>query len=180
MLGIDGKVSKVIRTISYGSAFCLIGIMVVAFVNMLIEKLFHTGIPMSTEIIQYLHVPVVFLAVSWVTIDQGHVTIDFLTSKFSQRLQAVLENAGYVLSALICGFVAWRGFVQMGNFIATHKRSSTGLASFPLWPWTLVFSIGASLLAFSFVWMIIRRANGLGGGGGTAGIEEIAEEEEMA
>ena len=55
----DSIVVKVLRYVSYVSGVCLIAIMLVAFFNVLGEKIFHHGIPASTEIIQYLHIPVV-------------------------------------------------------------------------------------------------------------------------
>ena len=59
---IDSMIVRVLKYVSYISVVCLLVIMFVAFFNVLGEKIFHKGIPASTEIIQYLHIPVVFLA----------------------------------------------------------------------------------------------------------------------
>ena len=59
---VDDGIVKILKYVSYISSVCLIAIMFVAFFNVLGEKIFHKGIPASTEIIQYLHIPVVFLA----------------------------------------------------------------------------------------------------------------------
>jgi TRAP-type C4-dicarboxylate transport system permease small subunit len=155
----DRIVEKSIRYISYVSGACLVGIMVVAFFNVLGEKLFHKGIPASTEIVQYLHIPVVFLACAFVTIDRGQVRIDLLFNMLGAKLQNALSVFGDVLGILICAFIAARGFIQTGNFVERHSMSSISGIGFPLWPFGTILWFGFALFAFSFFWCILRRFN---------------------
>jgi TRAP-type C4-dicarboxylate transport system permease small subunit len=155
----DRVVEKSIRYISYTSGVCLVGIMLVAFFNVLGEKMFHRGIPASTEIVQYLHIPVVFLACAFVTIDRGQVRIDLLFNLLGAKLQSGLSVLGDVLGILICAFIAARGFVQTGNFIERHAMSSISGIGFPLWPFGTILWFGFALFAFSFFWCILRRFN---------------------
>ena len=153
----DNVVVRILKYVSYVSGVCLIGIMLVAFFNVLGEKILHHGIPASTEIIQYLHIPVVFLACGYVTLDTGHTKIDLLSSKLPPMVQKVITTVGYLLGAFICAFVGVRGVVQMNKFISTHAKSSTTGVGFPKWPFALIFSVGFFLLAFSFLWAISRQ-----------------------
>lgn len=155
----DRVVTRSIRYISYASGVCLVGIMVVAFFNVLGEKLFHKGIPASTEIIQYLHIPVVFLACAFVTVDRGQVRIDLLFERLGPRLKTVLSVFGDALGIFICMFIAVRGFIQTGNFIERHAMSSISGIGFPLWPFGAILWFGFALFAFSFLWCILRRFN---------------------
>lgn len=153
---LDSVIVKILRYVSYISGVCLILIMFVAFFNVLGEKIFHKGIPASTEIIQYLHIPVVFLACGYVTMDTGHTKIDLLSSKLPQGVQFVINIIGNVIATLITGFVGYRGLVQMGKFMSTHAKSSTTGVGFAKWPFALIFSVGFFLLAISFVWATVR------------------------
>ena len=158
---LDTVMTNVIKYISYVSAVSLVGIMLVTFVNVVGEKLRSlglptTGIPASTEIVSYLHVPVVFLAMSYVTLDRGHIRIDMLTSKFPKWLENACLTLGYLLGAGITSFISWRAFVQMGKFIARHKMSSVTGVGFPLWPFALITAVGFALLALSLIWAIVR------------------------
>jgi TRAP-type C4-dicarboxylate transport system permease small subunit len=155
----DRVVTAVIRVISYISGVCLIGIMFVAFFNVLGEKIFHSGIPASTEIIQYLHIPVVFLACAYVTLDRGQVRIDLLFERFGPRLKTALSIFADALGVLICAFVAARGFIQTGKFIERHSTSSISGVGFPLWPFGTILWVGLALFAFTFLWCILRRLN---------------------
>lgn len=158
---VDAVITRVIKYTSYVSAVCLVGIMLVTFVNVIGEKLRSlglptTGIPASTEIVSYLHVPVVFLSMAFVTLDRGHVRIDMLTSKFPKWLENICITLGYLLGAGITSFISWRAFIQMGKFIERHKMSSVSGVGFPLWPFALITAVGFALLALSLIWAIIR------------------------
>lgn len=159
----DSVIVKIFKYVSYISGICLVGIMFVAFFNVLGEKIFHKGIPASTEIIQYLHIPVVFLGCAYVTMDTGHTKIDLLSSKLPQKVQTVINTIGNILAAFISGFVGYRGLIQMGKFMSTHAKSSTTGVGFYKWPFALIFSLGFFLLAFSFLWAIVRQYKGVPG-----------------
>lgn len=153
---LDSVIVKILKYVSYISGVCLILIMFVAFFNVLGEKIFHKGIPASTEIIQYLHIPVVFLACGYVTLDTGHTKIDLLSRKLPETVQFVVNVIGNAIAVFITAFVGYRGLIQMGKFISTHAKSSTTGVGFAKWPFALIFSIGFFLLAISFVWATVR------------------------
>ena len=152
----DSIIVKIIRCISYAAAVCLVAIMLVAFFNVLGEKILHKGIPMSTELIKYLHVPAVFLCAGFVTLDRGQTNIDLLSQKFPQKMQNVINVFSFVLGAAISAFVGYRGVVQMLKHISVHAKSSTTGVGFSLWPFSLIFAFGFFMLAFSFLWSIVR------------------------
>ena len=158
---VDAVVCRVLHVITFISGACLIGIMLVAFFNVIGEKLRGiglpvTGIPASTEIIQYLHIPVVFLAAAFVTLDRGHTRVDLLSAKLPQAVQFVIGIIADVVGIVICIVIAKLGFDQMSEFMAVHRMSSVSGVGFPLWPFALIMSIGFILLALSFVWAIVR------------------------
>lgn len=176
----DRWVVRIIRFISYISAICLVAIMLVAFFNVLGEKIRQipkalieagweaagnflaplgnvTGIPASQEIIQYLHIPVVFLAAAFVTLDRGHTRIDLISSKFPPMVQEICTTIGHICGAAICGFISYRGFIRMQTFLERNKMSSVNGVGFPLWPFALVMAVGFALLTISFVWAIVRQ-----------------------
>lgn len=162
----DKWVVRVIKAVSYVSGVCLVGIMLVAFFNVVGEKLrqagvpWITGIPASTEIIKYLHIPVVFLAMAFVTLDRGHTRIDLLSSHFPKWLQQVCATLGNLLGIAISVVITWRAFIQMDKHITRHTMSSVSGVGFPLWPFSLITALGFALLAVSFLWAIVRQYAG--------------------
>lgn len=157
----DKVIEKTIKGISYLSGICLIGIMLVAFFNVLGEKLRMwgfsvSGVPASTEIIQYLHIPVVFLAAAHVTLERGHTKIDLLSCKFPKEVQKIFNTFGNICGMAICAFISQRGFVQMTRFKMRNQMSSISGVGFPLWPFAMILAVGFAMLSFTFFWSIIR------------------------
>lgn len=159
---VDTWLVRIIKAVSYVSAVCLVGIMLVAFINVVGEKLRKaglpvTGIPASTEIIQYLHIPVVFLAAAFVTLDRGHTRIDLLSSHLPVVVQKICTTIGNLCGAAICGIITYCALLQMEKHITRHVMSSVSGVGFPLWPFSLMTAIGFAMLAISFLWAIVRQ-----------------------
>lgn len=180
---VDGVICKVLKCIACVSAVCLVLIMLVAFFNVIGEKLgkhidWITGIPASTEIVKYLHIPVVFLAAAYVTVERGHTNIDLVSSKLPKIAQKICSIIGYLCGIGVCGLITWRGWVQMVKFITRHKMSSVSGVGFPLWPFALILVIGFALLALSCVWAIVREVVGYQPPAPDAPGAEVPEEKE--
>ena len=154
---VDKALLKVVKIISVGSAASLVGIMLVAFFNVIIEKTMHRSIPASTEIIQYLHVPVVFLAAAYVTLDQGHTRIDLLSKHLPKAIEKACLTLGDLIGCGVCAFVGYMGLCRMRDAIGVHLKSSTSGVGFSLWPFILIFSVGFFMLSVTFLWSIVRR-----------------------
>jgi len=161
---IDRVLVSIIKTVSYISAVCLVIIMLIAFFNVIGEKLakagvsWMKGIPMAAELIQYFHIPVVFLAAGYVTLDRGHTRIDMLSSRFSAPVQKVLLSIGHALGAGISLFISYRAFfVLTVRFYSCSSRIAAISGAWPRWPFALIHGLGFFLLGISFLWAIVRQ-----------------------
>ena len=158
----DQVVRRVLRFFCWLSAIALTVIMLVAFFNMVGEKLgraglaWAKGISNSTAIIQYFHIPLVFLAAGYVTLDQGHTRIDLLIQKWP-KVEKVFMAIGHVLGAAISFFIAYRGvFVTLAENLQVHARINTTADSWQVWPFTVCHCVGFFLLGCSFIWALVR------------------------
>ncbi len=161
-LKVDQVIRKILRLFCWMSAVALMVVMFVAFFNMAGEKLgrigiaWAKGIPNSTAIIQYFHIPLVFLAAGYVTLDQGHTRIDLLIQKWP-KVEKICMAIGHVLGAAISFFIAYRGiFVTLADNLRLHARINTTADSWQAWPFTVCHCLGFFLLGCSFVWALVR------------------------
>ena len=161
-LSIDRKVRLVFRIFAWFSAVALCAILVIAVVNVCGEKLgrlgipWAKGIPNASGLIQYFHIPLVFLAAGYVTLDQGHTRIDLLIHKWP-KVERVALFIGSILGACLSFFIAYRGvFVTLVSHIERHTRVSTSATAWPAWPFTVCHCVGFFLLGCSFVWALVR------------------------
>lgn len=159
---IDKVIMKILRVISYLAVIFLVLIMLMAFFNVIGEKLgksvdWISGIPNSTYWIQYWHIPTVFLTIAYVTLSSGHTRIDMVVKKYPRVLQKIVLSIANLISAGICGFVAWRGWsvllVEQIKYTSTINGLSDGFVE---WPFGVAYCLGLSLTALAFLWAIVR------------------------
>lgn len=153
---IDNVIFAITKYLSYIGGVALVAIMLIAFFNVLGEKILVKGIPNSADIIKYLHMPVVFTGMAYVNLDTGHTRIDLLSSKFPAFVQKICMTIGNIFGAFICGFIAYRGVERVVTYFERNMLSATG-SGFILWPFAAVLVVGFALLAVTYVWAIVRQ-----------------------
>ncbi len=170
---IDNIVVMIAKGISYISGIFLVAIMLIAFFNVIGEKLkvagvpYMGGVPMASALIQYFHIPVVFLAAGYVTLDRGHTSIDMLSSHFPKVVQKFFIIIGHLLGAAICLFISYRAiFVLMMRDIQKGVTISTSFTNaWPEWPFALMHGVGFLIMAITFLWSVVRVLNNYTGQG---------------
>ncbi len=158
----DQIIRKILRFFCWLSAIALIVIMLIAFFNVIGEKLrgagvmWAHGIPFSNFIIQYFHIPLVFLAAGYVTLDQGHTRIDLLVHRWP-KVEKIAMAVGHVLGAAIAFFISYRGVtVTLAKDFAKNIRIASSANAMKAWPFTICHCVGFFLLGVSFLWALVR------------------------
>ena len=160
---VDGVVYKALRYISYVATVFLVAIMLIAFINVILEKLHQIGVPVSgipdtMPWIQYMNICVVYLATAYVTLERGHSGLDLLTRHYPKWLQKALSILAYLCGAVVIGYISYLGYIKVfvGQIEKNARINDTMASSFPQWPFGLVYFVGMGLLAFSCIWAIVR------------------------
>ena len=119
-------------------------IAVVTFCDVIARKVFNSGFTFTVEMTEMLMALIVFLGVGLVTHQRGHIVVDVLTLRLSERSRVWL---GLVTNVLSLGFVllmVWRLWIQAA-FI-TSKGDTTPIWNVPLWPIAYVIAAGSVFL----------------------------------
>ncbi len=160
---IDSGVYKVIRVISYAAGAFLCAIMLLAVVNVILEKLHKLGVPVSgigdtKQWVQYLNVCVVYFATAYVTLERGHSNMDLLTRRYPIIVQKVLSAVAYLAGAGIFSYIGYLGVTKVlaGQLENNARINETLATSFPQWPFGAAYSFGFFLLGFSCLWAFVR------------------------
>lgn len=153
---IDRVVFRVLKVISYISAIALVAVAVICTANVVTTKLFKFGILNATEIVTYLNIPVVFLAIAFIQVERGHTNIDLLSSRFPMVVQKIITVVGYALGAFVCGFIGWRSVTLTITKYTQMAKASAARTSFVIWPFAAIVAFGFLILALSMVWSIVR------------------------
>jgi TRAP-type C4-dicarboxylate transport system permease small subunit len=153
---IDRVIFQVFKILSYVSAVSLVAVAVLCTANVITTKLFKFGILNATELVTYLNIPVVFMAIAYIQVERGHTSIDLLLDKFPHIVQQIIMFLSYVLGTVVCGFIGWREITLTIDKFTTSARASSSRTSFLVWPFAAVVAIGFLTLAIAMLWCAIR------------------------
>jgi TRAP-type C4-dicarboxylate transport system permease small subunit len=102
----------------------------------------------------YLLVGVVFFAIGFTLLEEGHVTVDLVVSKLPLRAQLVM--GGVIASAVIIVFailLTWGGVVLSFR----HQTAETPITRMPLFVGYILIPIGSFLLLLQAVIRLIKK-----------------------
>ena len=155
-LKVDSVVVKALKWISFISAVAMTVVAVIATVDVVMAKVFGSGLKNATEIIEYLLIPIVYCSCSYLCVSQGLINVDLLLAKFP-RWAHIAVNALSDLMGAACSFLLARwGYNRFAALIVSGEKSSTSSYAFRLWPFGLCFFVGMVLLCFAMLWRFVR------------------------
>ena len=132
---VDSVVYRVLKVISYLAGIFLLAIMLLAVVNVVLEKLHKVDVPVSgigdtKQWIQYMNICVVYFATAFVTLERGHSSMDLLTRRYPKIVQKILNAVAYLAGTVVFGFISYLGVVKVLAGQLANNARRTGLRIF--------------------------------------------------
>ena len=132
-------------------------LMVITVYEVVMRYLLRLPTGRTQEVEQYyLLVGVVFFAIGFTLLEEGHVNIDLLLSKFPPRVQLVMD--GVIASTVIIVFailLAWGGVI----LAIRHQSATTPVTRMPLFIGYIMIPIGSFLLLLQAVIRLIKKVS---------------------
>jgi TRAP-type C4-dicarboxylate transport system permease small subunit len=135
-------------------ALLLFAMMLVTFLDVLGRYLVARPVPGSTEIIQYLLVLTVFLALPIVTWRDEHISISLVEGAFGELANRVRRAAARVLSGIVMLAVGWQMWGHAG--MLARNRDIIGYLELPVAPGAYAVSILSALTGLIFLVAAVR------------------------
>ena len=153
----DARLKKLIQVLTVLAGIALIVIMLIAFVNLTIQKLLHRNVPNSTDWICYMLIPVVYLAFPSVILsDKGPLSADVLSGILPGIVKTIISVFSYFLGMGLCGFITYRTYIYALRQIANKATNGVAQGSFYLWPFSLCLCIGMALCTILTAYTLVR------------------------
>ena len=131
--------------------------------NAVMRKAFSIGSNAYLEIQWYLFAAVFMLGVGYVFLKNGHVRIDFISTRLSKRTNAIIDSLGIVLFtiplAVIMINLGWPVFYR-ALMSGEMSQNAGGLIR---WPVIMLIPLGFSLLIMQSLSELIKRVGFLTG-----------------
>lgn len=159
--------SRMIDAISLGLGklimWLILGATVISAVNAVLRKAFSIGSNSALEIQWYLFAGVFMLGVGYVMLKNDHVRIDFISSRFSRRTNAIIDAIGIVVFtiplAIIMIDLAWPYFMRAYDS-GEMSQNAGGLIR---WPVIALIPAGFTILLLQAISELIKRIGFLTG-----------------
>lgn len=102
------------------------------------------------EATQYALVFITFLGAAWVLRVDGHVTMDYVVSRLSLRLQNLINVTTYIICALLCLVISVYGVIVTWDYYQTNYLNE-GSVRIPAWLLSVVIPVGFIMFFIQFL-----------------------------
>ena len=99
----------------------VIGIISVGILMLLITSdvlgrfLFNHPITGTIDISQYVMILAVYCAVAYCAMEEGHVSVNLIVSRFPQRIQAIIDSVTILISLPALSLIVWASAHMISN-----------------------------------------------------------------
>lgn len=151
---IDGLNEWVGRTVSWLTLFMVL----ITFAVVLLRSVFDLGWIAMQETVSYMHAVVFLCGTAFTLKHEGHVRVDVLLHKFSNRGRLLVDFLGTLFLLLpVCGFMIWMSWDYVHQSWAVHEVSGETGGLHGLYLLKSIILLMALLLLLQGVAIAIRR-----------------------
>ena len=139
-------ISKVMNRIASVVLFIM---MLLTITDVFLRKVFSQSILGTVELTEFMMVGLVFFALAQTEVLNGHVKVDLVMSRFSDRTQAFVDMTTQFVCFLLFGVFAWSALVYSGKMREAAEVSQD--LWLPIYPFVYVVVAGCALLSLTLL-----------------------------
>jgi TRAP-type C4-dicarboxylate transport system permease small subunit len=127
--------------------FCIAGMWLVlplvflTVADVISRDFFNKPIPGVFELSEYMLCVIILLGAAYTQQVKGHVSVDFLTSRFPPKARRAIEVLTTLLSLFMVTLVVWQGFV-----VGLEETGVSDMLRIPKAPFMILVGAGGTLL----------------------------------
>ena len=138
---LNGRVTLWLARIA---AFLLALIAVMTFCDVIARYVFNAPFTFTVEVTELAIGLIVYLGVGLTTHENGHIVVDVLTLRLSDRTRAWLAMVTNVLALGFLAVMVWRLWLR-ADFLLV-KGDTTQVRGIPFWPVAFAMALGSAFL----------------------------------
>ena len=157
LMGFSSGVDRLNTWLSKYVIWLILAATLVSAINALVRKIFNTSSNAFLEIQWYFFAASFLLAAGYTLLNNEHVKIDVIYSRFSRRTQTLIDIFGFSVFLLpMCTAILWFGFpFFLKGFISNEMSSNAG--GLIRWPVYAMLPLGFGLLWLQGLSELIKR-----------------------
>jgi len=135
------------RIINYVAAVVLLLMMLITAADVLLRYIFNRPISGTWELVSYMMAVMVGFGLSYCALVKGLISVEVLISRFSRRVQAIVNCITYFLSLCFFSLVTWQSIVYIKIMFESNLVSA--VLHIPAFPFVAALALGS--LIFTLV-----------------------------
>ena len=143
-------VNPLFRIINSVAAGVLAAMMFLTAMDVLLRYIFNRPISGAMELTKYMMVTLVGFGLAYCTFVKGLVSVEVVTSRFSPRVQAIINSVTYFLSFGFFSLVTWQSIKYIRLMFESNLVSA--VLRIPTYPFVAMLALGS--LVFSLVLLV--------------------------
>jgi len=153
--------SKIVDKLSTGVGWLMMWMIfastIISCINAIVRKVFDVGSNAFLEVQWYLFATSFLLAAGYTLLNNEHVRIDVISSRFSKRTQIWMDIIGFVVFLMpVCLAILWFSMPFFLNGLRSGEVSANA-GGLILWPVYLMLPLGFGLLLIQAISEVIKR-----------------------
>ena len=128
----------------------------------IVIRLFWTPIRGTFELMGYFGAIVTALALGYTQIKRGHIAVDIVVLRFSDKTQRILHAVNHLICMAFFSIVTWQVFKYGSTLRETGEVTET--LQIIYYPFTYAVALGCLILAFTFLVDFLKSIIGDRGG----------------
>ena len=142
-----GRISDPAAKITnYAGAVVLASMMLLTGSDVTLRYVFNKPIPGSYEVTEFLMSIVVALGLAYCAMEKGHVRVDLVISRLSDRTQAVMNFIASLVFLIMFILITWQSVYRAQAMIQANLTSH--VLYIPSFPFVFVLTFGSAILCF--------------------------------
>lgn len=151
-------ISALSRWLIYLTMVLVLALMLLTVSDVFMRYVFNRPITGTTEMAMYIMVCLV-CGMALCALRGEHIVVDLVMSRFSPRIQAIVDAITLILSLAIVVIITWQGFL-ISLWERKFKYIASTLFPVPTYPFWWVYLLGSAVLCVATFALIIRKVKG--------------------
>ena len=123
--------------------------MLLIFIDVLLRYFLNRPLKGVFELVEFMMAIVVCLGMAYTGVQKGHVAVELVVSRFSPRVQALIDSFNYLVSTILFFLISWKSALQAKVLWAGGLTSS--ILYVPVYPFVSVLAFCSGLLGVVFL-----------------------------
>lgn len=146
---LERVVSRISRGANSAGAGVLVVMMLLITMDVLLRYFLNRPVKGSFELVEFMMAIVVCLGMAYTGVQKGHVAVEIVVSRFSPRVQALIDSFNYLVSTILFSLISWKSVVQAKVLGVSGLTSA--ILYVPVYPFVFVLAFGSGLLGLVFL-----------------------------